>query len=98
MACCISVQFNRNVKRENIKSAEIENLSLSDALGWNSDLAFGLVQTSDMKINKKMLIKLLKLRDGDPRDMDVSWDFDVMDFDEVENSEEENFKDDKTVF
>lgn len=99
LACCISSQFNRKVKKDNIESVDIENLSLSDAVGWNSDLAFGLVQTTDMKQDKKMLIKLLKLRDGDPRDIDASWNFDTMDFDEVESSVDGDFEDEeKTVF
>jgi len=90
VACAISSQFNRQVKANDPKTADLENIGLSDNIGWAADVAIGLIRTTDMKQDKKMLIKLLKLREGEPKDLVVNWSFDTMDFSEIIDPGENN--------
>lgn len=78
-----STQFNREVKSNKASSASVEKIALSDAAGWNADLIFGLVQTEDMKKDKRMIFKPLKFREGSGEDVEAWWDFDTMNFEEL---------------
>lgn len=78
-----STQFNREVKANNAASVSAEKIAMSDAAGWNADLIFGLVQTEDMKRDRRMLQKPLKFREGTSEDVECWWDFDQMMFDQV---------------
>lgn len=78
-----STQFNREVKRNKVSSADAEKIALSDAAGWNSDLIYGLVRTEDMRRDKRMIQLPLKFREGEGEDIETNWDFDTMNFDEL---------------
>jgi replicative DNA helicase len=78
-----STQFNREVKSNKLNSAAAEKIALSDAAGWNADLIFGLVQTEDMKKDRRLIQKPLKFREGAGEDVECWWDFEMMNFDEL---------------
>jgi replicative DNA helicase len=79
----ISTQFNREAKANKASSVSVEKIALSDAAGWNADLVYGLVQTEDMKRDKRLIMKPLKFREGVGEDIECWWDFDTMNFDEL---------------
>lgn len=79
----ITTQFNREVKKDLAKTVQVESIALSDVGAWNADLIFGLIQTDDMKIEKRMIFKPLKVREGEGKEVTVNWNFDRMDFSEL---------------
>jgi intein/homing endonuclease len=78
-----STQFNREVKVGKLNSAAAEKIALSDNAGWNADLAYGLIQTPDMKKDRRLIQRPLKFREGDAEDIECWWDFETMNFDEL---------------
>ena len=78
-----STQFNRQVKSNNLASVGPEKIALSDAAGWNADLIYGLVRTDDMVKDKRMVQLPLKFREGEGKEIETHWDFDLMNFDEL---------------
>jgi len=57
-------------------------VALSDTIGWNADLLIALYQQDDMRGDKTMGFKPMKIREGEPIDFFSNWDFDNMDFEE----------------
>jgi replicative DNA helicase len=78
-----TTQLNRSAKTESPNSIRLENAGLTDVVGWNADIAIGLAQTEDMRSDKQMLVKFLKLREGFGKDFTVQWDLDLMSFIEL---------------
>ena len=83
IAMAVTHQFNREVKASVASTARVESIGLTDVAGWNADLIFGLIQTDEMKKDKKMRIKPLKVREGVGDEVEVRWDFDTMDFSQL---------------
>lgn len=81
-----STQFNRDAKVNKAASASVDKIALSDAAGWNADLIYGLIQTEDMKQDQRMIFKPLKFREGSGEEVECWWNFDLMDFREVEGT------------
>jgi len=74
--------------------ARLGTIALADEIGQDSHAVFALEQTKDMKEDKTMRIKRLKLRRGTAiRDVLVNWDFDKMDFSEIQKGDAK-FEDD----
>lgn len=78
----VTMQFNRGVKANVASSVDIGNIALTDVAAWNADLGYALIQTDDMKADKKMTFKPLKVREGVGQSFDVTWDLDTMNFPE----------------
>jgi len=78
-----STQFNRQVKQDKVNSASVEKIAMSDAAGWNADLIYALLQSEDMKKDRRMLFKPMKFREGSGEEVETWWDFEVMNFDEL---------------
>lgn len=82
-----TMQFNRKVKENtDMKGTpvKVENIGLSDVAGWNADLIYGMVQSKDMKADKKMGFKGLKVREGPGNnEFETTWDLDTMNFTEI---------------
>lgn len=78
-----STQFNRTVKSSDPKTVNMEAISLTDVAGWNSDITCALSQTEDMRRDKKMLVKPMKVREGWGPEFFVEWDLDNMSFREL---------------
>lgn len=79
----ITTQFNREVKKDIAKTVGVESIALSDVGGWNADLIFGLIQTTEMREAKEMIFKPLKVREGEGKEVACRWDFEKMDFSEL---------------
>lgn len=60
-----------------------DNIALTDVAGWNADLAFGLMQTEDMKRDRRMRMKPLKVREGEGEEFELNWNLESMDFTEL---------------
>lgn len=82
----VTSQFNREVKANQANTAKAESIALSDAAVWHSTYILGMVQTDDNKIEKRMQMKQLKVRDGSGEDFELNWDFDTMNFSAIEGS------------
>lgn len=78
----VTMQFNRDVKAGQVKTVQAESVALTDVAGWNADLMYGLIQTDEMKKNKTMMLKGLKVREGESDEVECNWDFETMDFTE----------------
>jgi hypothetical protein len=80
-----SMQFNRNVASKKLSdTAALENIALSDAIGWNIDWGFALQQDQDLYADKRMMIRPIKTRESEHiDDIIIEWDFTNMNFDEV---------------
>jgi hypothetical protein len=79
-----SMQFNRSVSEKKISGAFLENLGLSDVLGWNIDMGYALLQDDDLYIDSRMIIHNFKMREFDPLpDLLVNWNYATMDFSEI---------------
>lgn len=82
----VTMQFNREVKTNQAKSVQAESIALTDVAGWNADLIYGLIQTDEMKRNKRMMLKPLKIREGVSEEIECNWDFETMNFAELERA------------
>ncbi len=80
---CVSSQFNREVKKNSPNSVQAESIGLTDVAGWNADAAFGLFQTEDMALDKRMGLKPLKVREGKGEEIELIWDIENMRFEEL---------------
>lgn len=81
-----TTQFNRDVKSttdKKSKTVKLENISMTDVAGWNADLVYGMIQSDDMKLDKKMGWKGLKVREGNTDEFESVWDLDAMNFEEI---------------
>lgn len=76
-------QFNREVKTNVSSSVRAESIGLTDVASWNSDLIFGMVQTDDMKRDRRLRMKPLKAREGFGDEVEINWDLNSMNFEEI---------------
>jgi replicative DNA helicase len=80
----ITTQFNREVKSKDMeKTVDVSAIALSDVGAWNADLIYALIQDKDMKQEKRMMLKPLKVREGSGEDVLINWDFSRMNFSEL---------------
>lgn len=75
-----STQFNREVSTNSRSEVSAENIGISDVIGWNADVMYGLFQKEDMKEDKEMGFRPMKIREGEAKDFYTRWDFEKMDF------------------
>ena len=80
----LTTQFNREVKSgSKATSMGLEKIAQTDASGWNADQVYALYQTEEMRSDKRMGFKPMKIREGFADDWEVTWDLDRMDFTEI---------------
>lgn len=79
----VTMQFNREVKANQANTVKTESIALTDVASWNADLIYGLIQTEDMKAEKKVIFKNLKAREGVGEDFECNWDLDIMNFKQI---------------
>lgn len=77
-----TTQFNRSVRKGKL-DAEAGDVGFAYEIGQNSTMLVGMFQDNDMRVAKRMLIRILEYRHGEPIDLLVNWDFDTMDFSEL---------------
>lgn len=83
IATITNSQFNRTVKKGSPDSIAAENIGITDVVGWNMDVGFGLNQSDDMYNNGIMGWKPIKIREGRPEEFWSKWDMNRMDFAEI---------------
>jgi replicative DNA helicase len=79
-----STQFNREVGDNSKSKVSAANVGISDVIGWNADVMFGLFQTDDMEEDSIMGVRPMKIREGKGKDFFSNWKFGEMNFDQVE--------------
>jgi replicative DNA helicase len=95
------VQLNRAAEVSEKKGGGVRlgTIALADEIGQDSHAVFALEQDKDMKADRKLRFKPLKLRRGtySGDGVEVYWDFSEMRFDEIDTSDD-SFEDDATPF
>ena len=89
IAAVITSQLNRSADPKNKETVSTETIALTDVAGWNADMAVGMVQTDDMKVEGRMIFKPLKVREGEGQEIELYWDFKRMCFDELAGQDDD---------
>lgn len=76
----VTMQLNREAGKT---GASADKIALTDVAGWNADLIYGLIQTEDMKRDRRMILKPLKVREGEGEEFETNWDLENMNFTEL---------------
>lgn len=84
-----SHQFNRDFDEEDPESITTRNVGISDVINWNATNIIALFQNNDMVEDKEMLVLPLKTRDGRGKQFYLRWNFDLMNFDQIKDDQEE---------
>jgi replicative DNA helicase len=88
-----STQFNRDVANNSRSAVSAGNIGITDVIGWDSDVIFGMYQTDDMKDDSVMGFRPLKLREGEGQDFFSKWDFETMQFPQEDVDVDGEFQD-----
>lgn len=75
-----TTQFNRAADETRVERVTLSNIGFSDSLGQDSDVVLGLFRTRDMELNDELLVRMLKVREGEPKDFHLHWDLHRMEF------------------
>lgn len=86
-----TTQFNRASEGVKIDKVTLSNLGFSDSIGQDADVVLGLFRTKDMEMNNEMKVRMLKVREGEPKDFTLQWDLRHMRFDAIETSDDDSF-------
>jgi replicative DNA helicase len=78
-----NLQFNRSAKTGQDQTISADNIGITDVAGWNADVAYGMMQSEEMKSNARLSLKALKIREGQPDTFEINWNHSTMDFSEV---------------
>lgn len=82
-----SVQLNRGATNKKGKDLGTEDVAMTDVLGWEASNMFFLNSNEELRENRQMEILQIKVREnanlGKP--ILVHWDFDIMNFDEIDS-------------
>lgn len=87
MITVASWQFNREASKKQKKTGEtgdLEDIGYSDAIGQISSIALSLYQEDSVETMKNRKIRVMKGRNGEIGQYTIAWDFDVMDFSQVD--------------
>ena len=91
-----TTQFNRTVEGVKFDEVTLGMLGFSDSIGQDADVVIGLFSNKDMNLNRELYVRLLALREGEPKDFVLSWDFHRMNFEVLrEDSDDEVIEDDE---
>jgi len=81
-----SSQFNREVDPNSKAKVSAENIGITDVIGWNADVIYGMYQTDDMDEDDIMGFRPMKLREGEGKGFfSTQWKFSDMSFDQTED-------------
>ena len=83
-----SWQFNREASKKTKQAGEqkgnLDDIGYSDAIGQVSSIALGLFQEDSVETIMRRTIKVLKGRNGEVGEFSINWDFQIMDFSQVD--------------
>lgn len=77
-----NLQFNRSAKTGQDQTISADNIGITDVAGWNADAAYGMMQSEEMRANARLILKALKIREGQPNAFEINWNHQAMDFTE----------------
>jgi hypothetical protein len=86
----VSWQFSRDAAKKNKKKGEkagLEDIGYTDAIGQVSSLVLGLFEEESVETIKQRKIEILKGRNGEIGSFITRWDFNKMDFSEIEDED-----------
>ncbi len=85
-----SWQFSREAAKKAKKDEKIglEDIGMTDAIGQCSSVVLGLFQEESVETMYRRLVDVMKGRSGEIGQFSIHWDFDVMNFDQVEEVDE----------
>lgn len=84
-----SYQFNRETTKKKQEAVGLENIGYADAIGQISSIVLGLFQDESVETIQSRMVNVLKGRDGATGQFNVKWDFQAMDFSEIEDPDED---------
>jgi len=88
-----TTQFNRLTDELRMDKVTLANLGFSDSIGQDADVVLGLFRTQDMRANNEMRVRMLKIREGEPKDFTLNWDLHRMNFEELDASDDDRLLD-----
>jgi replicative DNA helicase len=95
------VQLNRSAEVSEKKGGGVRlgTIALADEIGQDSHAVYALEQDKDMRDDKRLRFKPLKMRRGSSsgKGIEVHWDFSNMEFSEIE-TDDNSFEDDAIPF
>jgi len=86
-----TTQFNRAADEVKMDKVTLSNLGFSDSIGQDADVVLGLFRTRDMEMNNEMRVRMLKIREGEPKDFTLHWDLRRMEFGVLVTSDDDSF-------
>lgn len=92
LATFASWQFNRDAAKKDQKKgqkASLEDIGYSDAIGQVSSIVIGMMQEDGVETLNRRKMTVMKGRNGEVGSFEVSWLFDIMNFDQVEEQKSE---------
>jgi len=89
-----SYQFSRTATKGKKKgeAGDLDDIGYSDAIGQISTIALGLFQDDSVETLEGRVVRVLKGRNGEVGQFKINWDFQTMDFSEI-NEEEQHQND-----
>ena len=89
-----TTQFNRAADEIRMDKVTLSNLGFSDSIGQDADVVLGLFRTRDMELNNEMMVRMLKVREGEPKDFTLMWDLRSMRFPVLDTDSDNAFLND----
>lgn len=77
-----TVQFNRQLKVQKL-NADLDKIAHADAMTFDATHVWAIVQDATLESMNRMRILNLKNREGSEDHVDIMWDIDSMDFEEI---------------
>jgi replicative DNA helicase len=89
-----SWQFNREAskKKKEGEDPALEDIGYSDTIGQHSSLVLGLFESESVETTKTRRVKVLKGRNGETGEFMTNFNFDKMDFSQVEDTSVEKLQ------
>lgn len=90
-----SWQFARSANKKNKKKgekADLDDIGYTDAIGQVSSLVMGLFEEESVETLKQRKVEILKGRNGEVGSFSTRWDFNKMDFTEIEDEAPEDLQ------
>lgn len=87
-----SYQFSRTATKGKKKgeAGDLDDIGYSDAIGQISTIALGLFQDDSVETLEGRVVRVLKGRNGEIGQFKINWDFQTMDFSEINEEEQQH--------
>lgn len=78
-----TTQFNRAADEAKVDRVTLANIGFADSIGQDADVVLGMFRSRDMESNNELLVRVMKIREGEPDDFILNWDFHRMEFTQI---------------